>query len=113
MEKTIEEYHNEVEQINIMFPNAQFTISIDIEEMDELITHKDHITIKNSYDCYCYDNCKKNTDFFYIKGENITCRYVIKELIKQGLELNCNHHFLEGFYKTPGSDFQFELCLGS
>ena len=36
MEKTDEEYEYDAEQINIMFPKAQFTIAIDIEDMDEL-----------------------------------------------------------------------------
>jgi len=43
----------------------------------------------------------------------MTVRYVIEELIKQGLKLDCNHHFLEGFNKTSGSGCQFELCVGS
>jgi hypothetical protein len=113
MEKTNEEYEYDAEQINIMFPNAQFTIAIDIEDMNELITDKQHLIIKSSYDCYCYDNAKKKTDYFYIKGENMTVRYVIEELIKQGLKLDCNHHFLEGFNKISGSGCEFELCVGS
>lgn len=115
MEKTDEEYEYEYEEINKMFPNAQFSVAIDIEYMDKLITDKQELIIKNTYNCYCYScsNCKKNTDYFYIKGENITYRYVIEQLIKQGLSLDCNHIFLEGFHKTAGSDCQFELCVGS
>jgi len=113
MEKTDEEYNYEYEQIDTMFPNAQFTIAIDIDDMDKLITTKNELIIKSKYNCYCYTNCKKNTDYFYIQGENITHRYVIEQLIKQGLELDCNHQFLEGFYKTVGSDCQFELWVGS
>ena len=105
---TDEEY--ECEQ---MFPNAQFSIAINIEDMDKLITTEHQLIIKSKYNCYCYTNCKKNTDFFYIQGENITHRYVIEQLIKQGLKLDCNHRFLEGFYKTVGSECQFELCVGS
>jgi hypothetical protein len=112
MEKTDEEYEYDAEQINIMFPDAQFTIAIDIEDMDELITDEHHLIIKNTYNCYCY-NSKKSTDYFYIEGENMTYRYVIEQLIKQGLQLDCDHNFLEGFYKTAGSSCQVELCVGS
>ena len=113
MEKTDEECEYDAEQINIMFPNAQFSVAIDIEDMDELITDEPEIIIKMCYNCYCYDNTKKEADYFYIKGENMTCMYVIEQLIKQGLQLNCNHNFLEGFDKTTDSVCQFELCVGS
>jgi len=113
MEKTDEEIECEIEKMHNMFPNAQFEVAIDIGEIDNLITDKQFIIVKNTYNCYCYDNCKKITDYFNIKGENITNRYVIEQLIEQGLHLDCNHHFLEGFYKTKDSDNQFEICVGS
>ena len=113
MAKTDEEIEYEIEQKIIMFPNAQFEISINIEEMDKLITDKQNIIIKNTYICYCYDNCNKKTDYFYIQGENMTHRYVIEQLIEKGLKLDCNHHYLEGFYKTNGSECQFEIWVGS
>ena len=113
MEKTDEEIEGEIEQIHNMFTNAQFEVAINIEEMDKLVTDKNYIIVKNTYNCYCYDDFKKNTDYFYIKGENMTYRYVIEQLIEQGLKLDCNHHYLEGFYKTAGSDCQFEISTGS
>ncbi len=113
MEKTDEEIENEIEQIHNMFTNAEFEVAINIEEMDKLLTDKNYIIVKNTYSCYCYDNCKKNTDYFYITGENMTYRYVIEQLIEKGLKLECNHHYLEGFYKTEGSDCQFEIWVGS
>ncbi len=113
MEKTDEEIENEIEQIHNMFTNAEFEVAINIKEMDKLLTDKNYIIVKNTYSCYCYDNCKKNTDYFYITGENMTYRYVIEQLIEKGLKLECNHHYLEGFYKTEGSDCQFEIWVGS
>lgn len=113
MEKTDEEIEKEIEQMHNMFSNAQFEVAINIEEMDKLFTDKNYIIVKNTYSCYCYDDCKKNTDYFYIKGENMTYRYVIEQLIEKGLKLECNHHYLEGFYKTEGSDCQFEILVGS
>ena len=113
MEKTDEQFECEIEQIHNMFPNAQFEIAINIEEMDNLVTDKKFIIVKNTYSCYCYDDCKKNTDYFYIRGENMTYKYVIEQLIEQGLELDCNHIYLEGLYKTKDSDCQFEILTGS
>jgi hypothetical protein len=113
MEKTDEEIECEIEQMNNMFPTAQFEVAISIEEIDKLITDKQFIIVKNTYSCFCYDNCKKNTDYFYIRGQNITYRYVIEQLIEQGLQLDCDHHYLEGVYKTKGSECQFEICTGS
>lgn len=111
IENPDEEY--EFEQIEKMFPNAPFTIAMDLGYMDERITARDNIIIKNTYSCYCYDHCKKKTDYFYIKGKVITYQYVIEQLIQQGLKLDCNHCFLEGIYPTKGSEVQFELCIGS
>jgi hypothetical protein len=112
-EKTEEEYEYEAEQIHNMFPNAQFTVAISIELMEELVTDKQSIIIKKSYFCYCYDNCKRKTDYFYIKGQHMTYRYVIEQLIEKGLKLDCNHCYLEGFCATNGSDCQFDIMVGS
>ena len=35
-----------------MFPNAKFTIAIDIEELDEVVTEQPEIIIKQEYSCY-------------------------------------------------------------
>ena len=43
----------------------------------------------------------------------MTYKYVIEQLIEQGLELDCNHIYLEGLYKTKDSDCQFEILTGS
>ena len=59
MEKTDEEIECEIEQMNNMFPTAQFEVAINIEEIDKLITDKQFIIVKNTYSCFCYDNCKK------------------------------------------------------
>jgi hypothetical protein len=82
-------------------------------EYKKLISDKKFIIVKNTYSCFCYDNCKKKTDYFYIRGQNMTYRYVIEQLIYQGLQLDCDHRYLEGFYKKDDSDCQFEIWTGS
>lgn len=106
-----------IQQIEQLFPNALFDIAMDLEELDEVVIECQDIVVKQVYDCYCFDDCKKNTEFFNIscKGcEKMTNKFIIQELIKQGLNLQeCNHHFLEGFVKTKGSDCQLEIVVGS
>lgn len=60
MEKTEDEYEYEYQEIQNMFPNAQFTISIPIDEMYDVISDMPFIFVKKTYDCCCYKGRKKN-----------------------------------------------------
>ena len=94
------------------FPGALFSITIDDSELDDILSDSDQIMIKQDFDCDCF-HVKRVPRYFRIKssGNSLTNRYVIKELIKQRLNLECNHIFLEGFIKN--TDCQFELMTGS
>ena len=105
------DYTFEIDLIDKMFPNAKFVVAIDIEELDDVVTDQTNIVIKNTYDCYCYGGVNKIADYFYINGEHITNKFIINKLIEQGLSLNCNHCFVEGFYKETSC--QFGICTGS
>jgi hypothetical protein len=113
VEKTDEQYEKEYELIEQMFPDAKFTVAIEFEDLDEVVTNLPAIIVKNAYTCYCYNGHNRPTDFFHISGENMTNAFIVEQLIKQGLDLDCNHCFLEGFYKTKNSDCQFEIWTGS
>jgi UDP-N-acetyl-D-mannosaminuronate dehydrogenase len=116
IEKTEEQISLEIEQIYKMFPDAKFDIAIDIEYLDEVITEQNVIIIKVDHSCYCYSHCKKNTEFFVIQStgnDTMTNRFILNELIKQDLDLDCNHRFIEGFLQTPNTLCQFEACTGS
>ena len=115
-QKSDEQYSYEMEQIYNMFPNAKFDIAIQLEDLHEVVTDNKEVVIKNTYSCYCYDDCNRNTDYFYITAKNgckMTNKFIIQELINQGLSLDCNHRFLEGFMKSKNSDCQFEIVVGS
>ena len=45
-EKTEEQYEYEFEQIAKMFPNAKFTIAIDIEELEKFVEEHRKLLIK-------------------------------------------------------------------
>jgi len=118
-----EKYEKEMEIINNMFPDAKFSICIDLEDMEEVLSKEKEIVLKNTYCCFCYKSdfnplsmnttglSKRPNDYFVIKGDNLTYKYVIQELISQGFDPRCDHSFLEGFQQT--SDVQFDICLGS
>lgn len=108
-------YEADCEAISAMFPDAQFSVAMELDELDELLTNKTSISVKVTYTCYCYDylGYKKLPSIYKIKGPRMTHKYVIEELIKQGLNLDCNHHFLEGFMPINKSDSKFEIVTGS
>ena len=103
----------EQRQIAEIFGEPDFTISIGLTKLDELITDKTQIVIKRDYICYCYDVEPRHTEYFVINGDRLTNKYVLLELKRQGLCLDCNHRFIEGFYQSKNSDIQFEMYIGS
>ena len=114
MEKSKEQLESEFRMIDEMFPDAQFTPSIDLENLDDIISDKKEIIIQQTFTCYCYDNMNKSPKYFTIKcGENesLTNKYIINELIKKGLKVDCNHRFLEGFNHLQ--DNIYEMWAGS
>ena len=96
-----------------MFPDARFSISHDfLPILDDLLTEEKHIFLSNHLTCYCYDGMgRPNQEFYEIKGDRITYRYVLNELIRQDFHPECNHSFLEMI--TEATNIQFDLCMGS
>ena len=114
MEKTQEEIDIEIRQMNEMYPEANFSPSISLEELDDKVSEEKEIIIKQDFTCYCYDNMNKRPNYFTIKcseNESLTNKYIINSLIKKNLKLECEHRFLEGFNHL--NDNIYELCLGS
>lgn len=110
--KTSEDYDKQNAILEEMFPNAQFSIAIELEELEELLTEKKHIFITHSRNCHCYDQCgHPPTAYYEIKGEQLTYKYVLQELIRQNLCPECDHRFLEGFDQT--TEIQFSIFFGS
>lgn len=110
-EKTEAEYEAEFELLEALFPHAQFTISIPIEELDDVVTQEPVIMVKQTYQCHCYSECSKETEWFCIRGCSITNKFILNELIQQGLKLECDHQFIEFFHKI--SECQFEIATFS
>lgn len=109
-ETTDDEYEEEMKQIRNMFPNAMFEIDIPLSEMNDVITNETNIIVTHTL-CNCRRNTWQRELVFYVSGNNMTNKYIINELIKQGLNLDCDHFFLEGFRQI--SNTEFELVVGS
>ena len=110
-EKTEEEYENEFEKLEEMFPDASFTVSIPIEDIDDVVSTENIIMVKCSYKCCCYSTCPKVSEWFNIRcptDDKITNRTILNELMKQNLKLECNHQFIEGFDQI--TDIQFDIA---
>lgn len=115
-EEEIEEetlIYNEIEEKMKMFPTKNFYVDIPFDKLDNKLTDKTDIVVKCDYKCYCYSECKRETEYFYISHPNITNRVIINHLIKHGYDPNCNHRNIEEIHQTENSDCQFELWLGS
>ena len=104
-------FEEEQQQLDEIFGDIDFTVSIPLNDMDDLLTDRTWIVIKNIYTCYCYEHEPRTADYFVICGDSLTIKYVLLELKKQNLHLDCNHRFIEGFQKD--SECQYSLILGS
>jgi len=99
--------------MNSEFQGALFSVAIDESKLDDIISESSQIMIKQDFTCYCF-NVKREPLYYHIKeseSNKLTNRHVIKGLIEQKMNLECNHMFLEGFIQK--TDFQFELMTGS
>ena len=106
-------HYDEEDESNSEFKGAMFSIAIEDSELDDILSDKDQIMIKQDFNCYCF-HVKREPRYFRIKcpkGKPLTNKQVIKELIEQRMILECNHVFLEGFIKK--TDYQYELMTGS
>ena len=82
--------------IDELFPNVKFSMCIDFNDLNKVVTTKKKATLIQTFDCYCYDTSPRPTKTFIIKSNKpMTRRYIINELIKQDFTLDCNHCFLE------------------
>lgn len=109
-ERTSHDYEREFNLLNEMFPDARFIISIDLHEMNDILSTEKVIIIKESLYCYCND-MSKTSNLYTIKNMVMTKKNVITELIRQGMTRTCNHAFLTKFDRK--TDCHFELWFDS
>ena len=108
-----EKFHYDESIDKSEFQGAMFVVDIDESKLDDILSEKDQVIIKQDFDCYCF-HVKREPRYFHVKGpkgQPLTNRYVIKELIEQKMNLECNHMFLEGFIKK--TECQLEVMTGA
>lgn len=80
-----------------MFPDLEhFVVCLDLDTIDKPITQKKKVTVRVDYNCYCYNPASRprKPSKFVVKGESITPKLIIQELIRRKWR-PCNHIFLE------------------
>ena len=113
--KTEDDYMREIELINAEFPTAKFSIAIDYDKLDEVISLERTIYILNKPTCYCYEGRDKPKKEVYkiISNIPITYRILFKKLISQNYSLKCNHSFVENIFLLEGQTNVYDFMLGS
>ena len=82
--------------IEELFPNAKFEVSINFNDLNNVITTKKEVKLIQTFDCWHYESYPKIDKTFIIKSNKpMTRRYIINELIKQDFSLDCEHRYLE------------------
>jgi len=109
-----DEYVKDYKKVLEMFMDAEFNVAIPSNELDDVVSTDKTIIIKHTRSCYCYGDEPLPTQYFTVECENhneLTNKYIIHELIKQNLRMNCNHVYLEGFHNLH--DNVYETMAGS
>jgi hypothetical protein len=106
------EFEAEFEEIHKQFPDAQFSISLSLDELDNVVINSKKVAIKCDFTCYCYSEAPRNSEYFILKStKGITNRDLINCLIENKFDPSCNHYFLEQFQiDTPS---QVSVWFGS
>jgi hypothetical protein len=95
--------------MGLIFPKAKFVISMDIPDLDRVLSEYSPIVVTIPHNCYCYDG-KKNTPtkVRVNKSSPITVRDAIKAIIEAGYDPsshNCTHVFLEDIKISKSGEF--------
>ena len=88
--------------------------SLTTEELDKVICEKKRIVVRREYDCFCWIEKGRETDYYIIQSKSgkITERMIVEKLIKSKHDPKCDHCFYEGTSPTSLEDV-FDLNFGS
>lgn len=105
----LDEYDEEHSIANEFIDYIGFSVSINDEDINSLLTDKPYLLLREETKCLVCDNisaCDIKYKYILIQHDNLTVYNVIKELIKKRYKKKCNHRFLETFYKINQNEFQ-------
>ena len=98
-----EKYEREQEEINQQFPDANFSICMDLNDINDVVMEDtSYAIIKCVFNCYCYDDEPRETVYLVATASNDDNKLTNKDLINAMIyspfnDYFCNHRFLEGF----------------
>jgi hypothetical protein len=90
---------DQFENIEDEFPGIKFCVFIPRAQLDTIVADRDILSIKYIFDCYCYHNNPRKTEFYLCKKKTkgITNRDLVECLVKNQFDPQCGHIFLECF----------------
>jgi SMC interacting uncharacterized protein involved in chromosome segregation len=103
------EFEAEMEALDRMFPDANFSICIGLSDLDDVISHDNVIVIRITHKCYCYMNNPRKDDLIYVynkTGNGITNKDVVDAMIEDGYDPDCSHVFYEGLRQVRAGVFK-------
>jgi hypothetical protein len=106
------DFEEEQQKMNEMFPNCKFSICIDIDEMNDIISEEPQIIIQcNPCNGYCKKSGNRIYIYVYNNGNGITNKDMIQAMIDANYDPDCNHIFLETWEQM--NDVTFYPLFGS
>ena len=107
------DYETEIEEIDKQFPDAQFSISLPLAELDNIVINSNKVAIKCDFKCYCYSESPRISEHFICNKskKGITNRDIVNCLIENKFDPGCDHRFLEQF--DVDTDSQISVWFGS
>lgn len=97
------------------FPDSNFIVTIPLDNIDDLVTDHISLLIKIEYNCGCFDE-ERFPQYYYIqgkKGQQLTNKFVIQELLRQGYNTECIHDYLDGFRRVEDTQTIYNIITSS
>jgi hypothetical protein len=90
---------SDFDNIEDEFPGIKFSVFIPRSSLDTIVANRDILSIRYVFDCHCYLNNPRKTEFYLCKKQTkgITNRDLIWCLVNNKFDPQCNHIFLENF----------------
>ncbi len=78
---------------------SKANFSVNVNNLESIITDKNEIMIKCSFQCYCYYRFPRPTEWYLCKSiTSITGNDIVKCLIDNDFDPNCDHRDLDMFF---------------
>lgn len=108
---------DEVDLVEDQFPLAKFRASLHPDCLDATLSTEQTIVIVCTHTCYCWEDQPRSSDYILVRcragSSSITYRDAVNAMVEADYDPDCNHVFLENFYRENESSIQFQAYFGS